>query len=300
MPERLIRADALPRHVAIIMDGNGRWAERRGLDRNEGHRAGIEAVRAAVRAAHELGIPQLTLYAFSTENWSRPKLEVDALMGLLDHYLEAEIEEIDRNGIQVRAMGRLERLPRPVRAKLERAICRTRDNREMVILFALSYGGRTEIVDAARRIAREVEQGKLDPEQVDEKIFSEYLYTPDLPDPDLLIRTGGESRVSNFLLWQIAYAEIHVTDVMWPDFRKSDLVEAIVSYQNRERRYGLISAQVRGNRASPLEPQAGSPLEPQAGSPLEPQAVSPLEPQAASPLDPRAPGSASPEDGNDA
>jgi undecaprenyl diphosphate synthase len=259
MQERLIRADALPRHVAIIMDGNGRWAERRGLDRNEGHRAGIEAVRAAVRAAHELGIPQLTLYAFSTENWSRPKLEVEALMGLLEHYLDAEIDEIDRNGIQVRAMGRLERLPNAVRAKLEGAICRTRNNREMIILFALSYGGRTEIVDAARRIAREAEQGKLDPEHLDEKLFADYLYTPDLPDPDLLIRTGGESRVSNFLLWQIAYAEIHVTDVMWPDFRKSDLVEAIVAYQNRERRYGLISAQVRGTRTSPLRHEAVRP-----------------------------------------
>ncbi len=249
MQERLIRADALPRHVAIIMDGNGRWAERRGLDRNEGHRAGIESVRAVVRAAHEIGISQLTLYAFSTENWSRPKLEVDALMGLLEHYLDAEIDEIDRNGIRVRAMGRLERLPSSIRAKLDQAICRTRANREMVILFALSYGGRTEIVDAARRLAREVEQGKLGPEQIDEKVFSEYLYAPDLPDPDLLIRTGGESRVSNFLLWQIAYAEIHVTEVMWPDFRKSDLVEAILSYQNRERRYGLISAQVRGGGA---------------------------------------------------
>ena len=248
MQERRIRADALPRHVAIIMDGNGRWAERRGLDRIEGHRAGIESVRAVVRAAHELGIPQLTLYAFSTENWSRPKDEVDALMGLLEHYLDAELAELDRNGIRLGAMGRLERLPPSVRAKLEHAICRTRQHREMRVMFALSYGGRTEIVDAARRIAREVEQGKLDPEQIDEKVFAAYLYAPELPDPDLLIRTGGESRVSNFLLWQIAYAEIHVTDVMWPDFRKNDLVEAILSYQNRERRYGLTSAQVRGAR----------------------------------------------------
>jgi undecaprenyl diphosphate synthase len=279
MQERLIRADALPRHVAIIMDGNGRWAERRGLDRNEGHRAGIESVRAA----HELGISQLTLYAFSTENWSRPKLEVDALMGLLEHYLDAEIDEIDRNGIQVRAMGRLDRLPGPVRAKLDQAICRTRDNREMVILFALSYGGRTEIIDAARRLAREVEQGKLDPEQIDEKVFSEYLYAPDLPDPDLLIRTGGESRVSNFLLWQIAYAEIHVTEVMWPDFRKSDLVEAILSYQNRERRYGLISAQVQGHRpASPVDPDRASPVDPDRASPLDPNRASPLDPKARS------------------
>jgi len=245
MQERRIRADALPRHVAVIMDGNGRWAERRGLDRIEGHRAGIESVREVVRAAHELGIGQLTLYAFSTENWSRPKGEVDALMGLLEHYLEAELQELHRNGIQLRAIGRLERLPASVRAKLEQAICRTRDNTEMVVLFALSYGGRTEIVDAARRIAREAEQGKLDPEQIDEKVFSAYLYAPDMPEPDLLIRTGGESRLSNFLLWQAAYAEIHVTDVMWPDFRKNDLVHALLWYQNRERRYGLTSAQVR-------------------------------------------------------
>jgi undecaprenyl diphosphate synthase len=245
MQERRIRADALPRHVAVIMDGNGRWAERRGLDRIEGHRAGIESVRAVVRAAHELGIGQLTLYAFSTENWSRPKGEVDALMGLLEHYLEAELQELHRNGIQLRAIGRLERLPASVRAKLEQAICRTRDNTEMVVLFALSYGGRTEIVDAARRIAREAEQGKLDPEQIDEKVFSAYLYAPDMPEPDLLTRTGGESRLSNFLLWQLAYAEIRVTDVMWPDFRKNDLVAALLWYQNGERRYGLTSAQVR-------------------------------------------------------
>jgi len=247
MQERRIRADAVPRHVAIIMDGNGRWAERRGLDRIEGHRAGIESVRAVVRAAHELGVSQLTLYAFSTENWSRPKGEVDALMALLEHYLDAELDELDRNGIRLRAMGRLERLPASVRAKLDQAVCRTRDNAEMVVHFALSYGGRTEIVDAARRIARETEQGKLDPEQIDEKVFAAYLYAPDLPEPDLLIRTGGESRVSNFLLWQIAYSEILVTDVMWPDFRKGDLVDAILWYQNRERRYGLTSAQVRGS-----------------------------------------------------
>jgi undecaprenyl diphosphate synthase len=248
--EQRIRPDLLPRHVAIIMDGNGRWAERRGLDRLEGHRAGIESVRAVVRAAHELGVRQLTLYAFSTENWSRPKGEVDALMGLLEHYLAAELEEVQRNGIRVRAIGRLERLPERVREELARAIDRTRNNDEMELVFALSYGGRGEIVDAARRIAREAEQGKLDPEQIDEKVFAEYLYASDLPDPDLLIRTGGESRVSNFLLWQIAYAEIHVTDVMWPDFRKSDLVEAILAYQHRERRYGLTSAQVRGGDPS--------------------------------------------------
>ena len=246
MPERRIRADAIPRHVAVIMDGNGRWAELRGQDRIQGHRAGIESVRAVVRAAHELGVQQLTLYAFSTENWSRPRAEVDALMGLLEHYLEAELDELDRNGIRLRAIGRLERLPATVRARLETAVRRTRENREMLVVFALSYGGRTELVDAARRLAREVEQGKLDPDQIDEKLFAACLYEPELPDPDLLIRTGGESRVSNFLLWQIAYTEIHVTDVMWPDFRKGDLVDAILWYQGRERRYGRTSDQVRG------------------------------------------------------
>jgi len=245
MQERRIRADAIPRHVAVIMDGNGRWAQQRGLDRIEGHRAGIESVRAVVRAAHELGVRQLTLYAFSTENWNRPRAEVDALMSILEHYLESELAEVHRNGIRVRAIGRLERLPESVRRKLDRALEHTRRNSEMELIFAISYGGRTEIVDAARRIAREVEQGKLGPEQIDEKVFAEYLYAPDLPDPDLLIRTGGESRISNFLLWQIAYAEVHVTDVMWPDFRKRDLVEAILSYQARERRYGLTSDQVR-------------------------------------------------------
>ena len=251
MHERRIRAETIPRHVAVIMDGNGRWAERRGLDRVQGHRAGIEAVRATVRAAHELGVRFLTLYAFSTEHWSRPKGEVDALMGLLEHYLEAEIEELDRNGIRLRAIGRLDRLPELARAKLDEALHRTRDNGEMTVVFALSYGGRTEIVDAARKLARDVEHGKLDPEQIDEKTFSAYLYDPELPDPDLLIRTGGEARVSNFLLWQIAYAELHVTEVMWPDFRKSDLVEAIWDYQQRERRYGLTSAQVQSGDKEP-------------------------------------------------
>jgi len=250
MQERRIRAEAIPRHVAIIMDGNGRWAERRGLDRNQGHRAGIEAVRAAVRAAHELGVRFLTLYAFSTENWSRPKGEVDALMGLLEHYLDAEIEELHRNGIRLRAIGRLERLPDAARAKLDDAVRRTADNTAMTVLFALSYGGRAEIADAARRLAREAEQGKLDADSIDEKTFASYLYEPEVPDPDLLIRTGGDSRISNFLLWQIAYAEIHVTEVLWPDFRKTDLVEAISEFQQRERRYGKTSEQVRGEGGS--------------------------------------------------
>ncbi len=252
MRERRIHIDHVPRHVAIVMDGNGRWAEARGLPRNEGHRAGLESVRAVVRAAHELGVEYLTLYAFSLENWSRPKGEVGELMRLLEYYLEAEMEEVMRNGIRVRPIGRLDRLPASTRQKVEDVVARTADNREMTLVFALSYGGRAEIVDAARKLMREAEVGKMDPERLDEKIFAAYLYEPDLPDPDLLIRSGAESRVSNFLLWQIAYTEIYTTDLMWPDFRKSHLVDAILDYQQRERRFGLTSAQVRaGDKAEP-------------------------------------------------
>jgi undecaprenyl diphosphate synthase len=197
-----------------------------------------------VRASHELGIGILTLYAFSSENWNRPEDEVRELMRLLDHYVETELEEVMRNGIRVRAMGQLERIPPLTRRKLEDAIERTRANTEMQLVFALSYGGRQEIVDAARKLLREAEAGRIDPDQLDEKAFAAHLYQPDLPDPDLLIRTGAESRVSNFLLWQLAYTEIHVTDLMWPDFRKSHLVEALVDYQTRERRFGRTSAQI--------------------------------------------------------
>ena len=235
-----------PRHVAIIMDGNGRWAERRGLSRIEGHRAGLESVRAVVRAAHEVGVRWLTLYAFSLENWNRPKQEVDELMRLLERYIDLEIDEVQRNGIQLRAIGRLDRLAASVREKIASAVARTRDNREMTLVFAVSYGGRAEIVDAARRLLRDAEGGKIDPERIDEKTFAAYLYDPEMPDPDLLIRTGAESRVSNFLLWQIAYAEIYTTTAMWPEFRKEHLAAAIEDYQSRERRFGLTSAQVRG------------------------------------------------------
>jgi undecaprenyl diphosphate synthase len=244
MQERRIRAETIPTHVAIIMDGNGRWAEARGLSRKEGHWEGLESLRAVVRASHELGIGILTLYAFSSENWNRPEDEVRELMRLLDHYVETELEEVMRNGIRVRAMGQLERIPPLTRQKLENAIERTRSNSEMQLVFALSYGGRQEIVDAARKLLREAESGRIDPDQLDEKAFAAHLYLPDLPDPDLLIRTGAESRVSNFLLWQLAYTEIYVTDLMWPDFRKSHLVDALVDYQARERRFGRTSAQV--------------------------------------------------------
>jgi undecaprenyl diphosphate synthase len=246
MPERRIRSDRVPRHVAIIMDGNGRWAEARGLERNAGHRAGLEAVRAVVRAAHELGVGTLTLYAFSSENWNRPKGEVNELMRLLDRYLEEEIEEVMRNGIRVRAIGRTDRLPPVTRQKVESAIERSADNTEMTLVFAVSYGGRQEIVDAARKLVAEVEAGRIDPEAIDEKTFASCLYDPDIPDPDLLIRTGAESRISNFLLWQVAYAELYMTSLMWPDFRKSHLVDAILDFQSRERRFGLTSSQVAG------------------------------------------------------
>jgi undecaprenyl diphosphate synthase len=241
-----LRTEELPRHVAIIMDGNGRWAERRGLSRVEGHRAGKEAVSAVVRAAGELGIEVLTLYAFSIENWNRPQSEVTELMRLAERYLDEELPEVMANDIQVRAIGRLDRLPPRVRKQVEHAVEKTRDNGKLKLVFALSYGGRAEIVDAARRIAREAEQSRIEPDAVDEKVFASYLYDPELPDPDLLIRTGGESRVSNFLLWQIAYAEIYVSELMWPDFRAEHLVEALRDFQSRERRFGLTRAQISG------------------------------------------------------
>ena len=235
----------IPRHVAIIMDGNGRWAEARGLGRIAGHQAGIAADREIVRAARERGIRYLTLFAFSTENWNRPRLEVAELMALLQRYLKSELDELHEQQIRVRAIGALDRLPRVVRRRLDRAIEETRDHEAMDLVFALSYGGRGEIVEAARGLARDAERGEVDPEQIDEKMFAAYLYAPDIPDPDLLIRTGGESRISNFLLWQLAYSELHITSVMWPDFGEVHLEAALGAYACRERRYGLTSAQVR-------------------------------------------------------
>ncbi len=243
-----LRSEGCPRHVAIIMDGNGRWAERRGLSRVEGHRAGKEAVSEVVRTAADLGIEVLTLYAFSLENWNRPQAEVTELMRLAERYLDEELPEVMANDIQVRAIGRLERLPPRVRERVGHAVEKTRDNGSLKLVFALSYGGRAEIVDAARRLMRDAEQGRVDPEVLDEKIFASYLYDPELPDPDLLIRTGCESRVSNFLLWQIAYAEFYAVDVMWPDFRAEHLREAVCDFSGRERRFGLTSAQIAGNR----------------------------------------------------
>ncbi len=236
---------SIPRHVAIIPDGNGRWAESRGLARNEGHSRGTEVVREIVRAAHELGIKQLTIYAFSMENWDRPQDEIDAIMGLLSRYIRHETDELEKNGVRVQTIGRLDMLS----PKLQRAIRglekRTAGNDEMLLIFAHSYSGRSELVDAMRGIAREVESGRLDPEAIEEKDIREHLYAPDLPDPDLLIRTGVEHRISNFMLWQLAYTELWITDALWPDFTKRDLVDAIHAYQQRERRFGRTGAQVR-------------------------------------------------------
>jgi len=235
----------IPRHVAVIMDGNGRWAEGRGLARLRGHRQGMEAARRITRAAGEMGIDYLTLYAFSLENWNRPKAEVRELMRLLDNYLERELDGLMENDVRVRVIGRLDRVAVPLRERIEAGIARTRGNQGLNLVFALSYGGRAEIVDAARALLRDAEHGKIDPEQLDEKTFAAYLYDPEIPDPDLLIRTGSESRVSNFLLWQIAYAEIYNTDIMWPDFQAADLEAAVADYARRERRFGLTREQVR-------------------------------------------------------
>jgi undecaprenyl diphosphate synthase len=259
MREESICSDRIPRHVAIIMDGNGRWAEARGLERNAGHRAGIEAVRDVLRAANDFGVRFLTLYAFSSENWGRPQDEVRELMRLLEHYLVEEIQEVMDNDIRVRAMGRLDRLPPSIQKSVRDAVERSSTNQAMTLVFALSYGGRAEIVDAARKIARDAAAGELDPHGIDEKVFSSYLYEPELPDPDLLIRTGAEFRVSNFLLWQIAYTELYVTPLMWPDFRREHLAEAVLHYQSRERRFGKTSAQVDGAEVEPSKPRPEKP-----------------------------------------
>jgi undecaprenyl diphosphate synthase len=233
---RVIDFSRLPRHVAVIMDGNGRWAANRHLPRVEGHRAGIDAVRDTVETSARLGISVLTLYAFSVENWKRPDTEVSALMALLKHYLRLELKTLLRNNIRFRVIGQIDRLSRDIVDELRAAEARTNTNSGMLFNIALSYGGRAEIVDAARRAIRE----GIAPDALDEETFASFLYTAGQPDPDLLIRTSGEMRVSNFLLWQIAYAEIWVTEALWPDFRARHLLEAIVDYQKRDRRYGAI------------------------------------------------------------
>jgi len=239
---RRVDFDRLPRHVAIIMDGNGRWAATRQLARVEGHRAGIDSVRDTVETSARLGISVLTLYAFSVENWKRPDTEISALMGLLQQYLRLELSTLLRNNIRFKVIGQPDRLSDEVRDELQMAEARTATNTGMVFNIALSYGGRAEIVDAARRAIRE----GIEPNALDEATFESFLYTAGQPDPDLMIRTSGEMRVSNFLLWQIAYAEIWVTETLWPDFRARDLLEAILDYQKRDRRYGAVSSPIVG------------------------------------------------------
>ena len=230
----------IPRHVAVIMDGNGRWAELRGLSRVEGHRAGREALRRTVTAGRECGVEVLTLYAFSTENWRRPRDEVQALMALLVETAEQEAPDLQRNGVRFRASGLLAEMPEAVQAALQQVMVLTQHNTGITLNLAINYGGRSEIAEAARRLARQVAQGGLRPEAIDERALQRHLFTPDLPDPDLLIRTGGEHRLSNFLLWQAAYTELYFTDVHWPDFQKLHLFEAIRSFQARDRRFGGV------------------------------------------------------------
>jgi undecaprenyl diphosphate synthase len=245
----LVQIDAgrLPSHIAIIMDGNGRWAARRNQPRVSGHRAGAEAVRATVETAARLGIPYLTLYAFSTENWKRPRLEVEALMGLLREFLRKEIRSLKSNNIRFQTVGRDHELEGVVQREIDRAKRETRDNTGMVLTVALNYSGRSEIVAACRKIAVEYMTVGRDPSEINEIDIERHLFTKDLPDPDLLVRTSGEMRVSNFLLWQIAYSEIYVTDVLWPDFRRANLFEAIVEYQKRERRYGDVKPNAKSS-----------------------------------------------------
>jgi undecaprenyl diphosphate synthase len=240
--------EKLHRHVAIIMDGNGRWAKQRGMNRIRGHEEGAESVRVVVRATREIGIPWLTLYAFSEENWRRPKYEVEALMVLLKRFLQSDLKEMLDNGIRFQAIGRLHKLPQDVQRTLRETAEQTAHHRNMVLTLALSYGGRQEMTDAVRRMVQRVEAGEMHFCDISEALVSEHLYTANMPDPDLLIRTSGECRVSNFLLWQIAYAEIYMTPTYWPDFRKEQYVEALIEYQKRERRFGATGDQVALSR----------------------------------------------------
>ncbi|MEO6401422.1 MAG: isoprenyl transferase [Vicinamibacteria bacterium] len=234
--------DRLPRHIAVIMDGNGRWAKSRFLPRLEGHRAGVESVRSVVETAARLGLQALTVYAFSTENWKRPTDEVSGLMGLLKLYIRRELKTLKDNNIRFGVVGGLDGLPKDVSDELRRGIEETSSMTGLKFSLALNYSGRSELTDVVRRIAEAAKSGALDPSAIDESVIEKHLFTAHLPEPDLLIRTSGEMRVSNFLLWQIAYAEIWVTDVLWPDFRRRHLLQAIVDFQKRERRYGGITA----------------------------------------------------------
>jgi undecaprenyl diphosphate synthase len=239
----------LPQHVAIIMDGNGRWAEQRGLSRLHGHRVGKDSVRAVVESARKLGIRYLSLFAFSTENWNRPPKEVDALMQLLRRYLASELDKMMKHEIRLVAVGSLRRLPPAVREALRAAVASTRNNTGMTVVLAISYGGRDEITDAVRRLARKVKKGQIEPDAITQDVFRRHLATKDIPDPDLLVRTSGEMRVSNFFLWQLAYTEIYVTETLWPDFREREFQQALGFFEQRQRRFGRTPAQAEREAA---------------------------------------------------
>ncbi len=230
----------IPKHVAIIMDGNGRWAKAKNMMRVAGHRAGAESVRDIVKAAGEFGVKYLTLYAFSVENWQRPKTEISTLMSLLKNFLRDELPEMMKNNVRLQAIGRLSDLPEFVRDQLHECIQATRENTGLILILALSYSGRVEIIEAVHSIMREIKLGHLDSAQIDEQVFNHHLYTRYYPDPDLLIRTSGEMRLSNFLLWQLSYTEIYITTTLWPDFRRQHFAEAIIDYGNRQRRFGSL------------------------------------------------------------
>ncbi|MEL6866588.1 MAG: isoprenyl transferase [Bacteroidota bacterium] len=239
-----ININKLPRHIAVIMDGNGRWAKKHGKPRVFGHRNGVTAVREVTEAAAELGVEYITLYAFSTENWSRPRLEVNALMTLLVETLRKEVNTLNKNNIRLKAIGDTSKLPEKSRLALEEGIANTQHNTRMTLVLALNYSAKWEIVQAAQNLAQRAADGQLQPEAIDESLFSSALSTRGIPDPELLIRTSGETRISNFLLWQIAYAELYFTSLFWPEFRKEHFYQAIIDYQQRERRFGKTSEQV--------------------------------------------------------
>ncbi|KIX20908.1 UDP pyrophosphate synthase [Flavobacterium sp. 316] len=242
--ETKININNLPNHLAIIMDGNGRWAKQKGLLRSLGHENGTKSVKTTVESCAKLGIKHLTLYAFSTENWNRPKLEVDTLMRLLISSLKKELKTLEKNNIRLNAVGNLTNLPSKVQKELNEVIQKTSENTRMTLTLALSYGAREELIQAVKKISDKVKNNIISNDAIDESIINEHLYTHNLPDVDLVIRTSGEHRISNFLLWQIAYAEFYFTDVLWPDFTDEDLMEAIKSYQSRERRFGKTSEQI--------------------------------------------------------
>lgn len=244
-----INTERLPQHIAIIMDGNGRWAEQHSKLRVFGHKDGVKAVRDTVEGAAEIGIKYLTLYAFSTENWNRPKLEVDALMELLVKTINMETKTLMDNDIRLQAIGNLKSLPKKCKRNLEEAISKTANNKRMTLVLALSYSSKWEIIEAVKKIAEKVEKQRLKVEDIDEKLLNSSLTTHNIPNPELLIRTSGEYRISNFLLWQIAYSELYFTDILWPDFRREHLQQAIIDYQNRERRFGKTSEQIEKENA---------------------------------------------------